>query len=156
MPSTYPVRIVRPSGPACRPDLPICNGLPWRCRSSRNSLFCLCLRLIAREFPTIGRLGPASAVLARKHFPVNIRHVALHGCDPARQLGGTPNAFALSPPRVFARGGETMVAAPSDFGVSDSHRVCFGWPPVGIFDVRDRANPRGGRPPNWPPVGSCS
>ena len=33
-----------------------------------------------------------------------------------------------------------MVAAPSDFGVSDSHRVCFGWPPVGIFDVRDRAN----------------
>jgi hypothetical protein len=26
--------------------------------SYRNSLFCLCLRLIAREFPTIGRPGP--------------------------------------------------------------------------------------------------
>jgi hypothetical protein len=33
-----------------------------------------------------------------------------------------------------------MVTAPSDFGVSGPPRACFGWPSVGIFDGRDRAN----------------
>jgi hypothetical protein len=38
-----------------------------------------------------------------------------------------------------------MVAAPSDSGVSDPHRVCFGWPSAGIFDGRVTGQT------SWPP-----